>query len=196
MLTAKALEKMSLTAKARRGEGNALTFGDVSGRLCAAVNALIKNNSFLIENNVNERAITHRLAKYVEAEFSSDGVFVDCEYNRMRGADGAQVPKRVYSLVEDSITSPDPNGDTVFPDIIVHGRRGDNSNNILIVEVKKSTNLDVVNQKKDEGKIEAYCDELNYRYGVFLVLSKEPQWKWFCDGVWQDEKLRSFASSR
>lgn len=187
---------MNLTAKARRSEEDVLTLKNVSDKLRGAVVGFIQNDVFLLENDVSERALTHRLANYIEAEFSSDGVFVDCEYNRMLGEDGKQVPKEIFTLIENDISSNDPEGKTVFPDIIVHGRRGDNSNNILIVEVKKSTNLTGKNQKQDECKIEAYCDQLNYRYGVFLVISKKPQWKWFCDGGWQDEELRPFASLR
>lgn len=41
----------------------------------------IYNNDFaLIFNNVSERAITHKLAEYLQKRFK--GYNVDCEYNR------------------------------------------------------------------------------------------------------------------
>ena len=40
-----------------------------------------KNTEFLLEKNLNERTITHKLANYFEKYFSNYDV--DCEYNRM-----------------------------------------------------------------------------------------------------------------
>ena len=40
----------------------------------------LKNDGYLLENDVNERSITHKFAVYLENEFSEWDV--DCEYNR------------------------------------------------------------------------------------------------------------------
>lgn len=60
----------------------------------------------------------------------------------------------------------------VFPDIIVH-KRGINTENILIVEVKKSTSK--VPFDYDFIKLKAYTsnyygNDLNYQLGVFIEL--------------------------
>jgi len=48
-----------------------------------AVNYLIKNDAYLVDNEVNERAITHKLAEYIQ--YLLPEWHVDCEYNRKLG---------------------------------------------------------------------------------------------------------------
>lgn len=92
------------------------------------------------------------------------GYCVDVEYNRK--GPGLQ-PK--------DIEMPDENGDLttnrVFPDIIVH-EPGHNLRNLLVVEVKKSTNR--VSDASDIAKLQALCDQLQYQNGLFLRLSTGP----------------------
>lgn len=45
-----------------------------------AINILSKNDAFLLEGNVNERSISHKLAEYLQQEFNDWNV--DYEYNR------------------------------------------------------------------------------------------------------------------
>ena len=88
---------------------------------------LLKFDRFLLENNLNERTISHKLAFYLSAEFKEWDV--DFEYNRNH--DGI---KRLI-LCREEIENTDTEAKTVFPDIIVHERNSDN--NLLIIEIKK-----------------------------------------------------------
>ena len=89
---------------------------------------------------------------------------VDIEYNR----------KGLYTEPKD-IEMPDENGvlttNRVFPDIIVH-KRGHNLRNLLVVEVKKSTNA--ADDEYDHAKLRALCRQFRYRSGLFLRLSTGP----------------------
>lgn len=80
---------------------------------------------------------------------------LDCEYNR----NGIQA-KALPSF---------PNG--VYPDIIIHNR-GNNDNNLLILEVKTYWNTD---NMQDERKISEFLDpngEYHFSFGVSLIIKK------------------------
>ena len=89
---------------------------------------------------------------------------VDIEYNRMGPG-----------LEPKDIEMPDGNGalttSRVFPDLIVH-ERGNNLRNLLVIEVKKSTNAVV--DDHDHAKLQALCWQLQYQNGLFLRLSTGP----------------------
>jgi hypothetical protein len=128
---------------------------DVAEHVRAAVSRLLNEDAYLLEADVNERSISHRLALYLEEEFLDWDV--DCEYNR----DGHE-PKRLHVNPE-SIPSDDTQGTTVYPDIIVH-ERGKRSN-LLAIEIKKSNGGggDV-----DFRKLRGLRNELGYQYALFL----------------------------
>ena len=46
----------------------------------SALNKLKQQDHQLLEISINERTISHKLAEYMQKEFSD--LFVDCEYNR------------------------------------------------------------------------------------------------------------------
>lgn len=123
-------------------------------RIKKAYNKLLKNDLFLLENNVNERSITHKLAEYLQLEFSDYNV--DCEYNR----NGLEV-KRLESFKK-NISSDNINGDSVFPDIIIH-HRGTNDN-FIVIEAKKTSN----SNDSDLTKLKAYKKDLKYKYAYFI----------------------------
>ncbi|MHA1749061.1 MAG: hypothetical protein ACTSYF_10535 [Promethearchaeota archaeon] len=108
----------------------------------------------MLENDVSERAITHKLAEYIQEQFPDWNV--DCEYNR----DGHD-PKRVNLI----------NGpDKVYPDIIVH-KRGPNGPNLMVVEVKKSNDTRQNGEEHDRQKLNAYLQGLSYKVGVLVVFN-------------------------
>lgn len=114
--------------------GNRVDGAFVKSQLEAALDRTIRLDSVLISRGVGERAISHRVATYLEASFPD--LSVDCEYNR-RGDD----PKSVVSAVLRELSNQARNLTSTreevrtTPDIIVH-RRGVDSDNILAVEVK------------------------------------------------------------
>jgi hypothetical protein len=117
-------------------------FQSVRHNINIALQVLYKDDHILITNNTSERAITHKLAEYIQPLFQS--WHVDCEYNRLR-----QKPKAIL------------NKDTTFPDIIIHHRGL--RDNLLVIEAKnaRSQNLD---DNDDKAKIKAYIEDYEYQY--------------------------------
>ena len=99
--------------------------------------------SLLVKYKVAERALTHKLAEYLQMLFC--GYNVDCEYNKV----GDGEPKRVEALVG-----------VVFPDIIVHRRGKDR--NLLVVEAK--TEWGGASQNEDFEKLKALTTSTDYKY--------------------------------
>jgi len=105
-----------------------MSFKEVKEKIDLAVKKLRINDSFLLVADTNERAISHRLAIYLQSLF--EGLEVDCEYNRH----GMKVKK--IELPNDDINWDDTEAKTVFPDIIIHKRNTDRYN-LLVIEIKK-----------------------------------------------------------
>jgi len=131
-----------------------MKFKHVDDRLEKALNCLLVNDEFLLINDLNERAISHKLAEYLQKEFP--GWDVDCEYNRKMD----QVKRISYKNVQ----SDDSDAKTVYPDIIIHRRNTED--NLLIIEIKKNATKN--GMKKDEDKIKEFMREHHYNYGVFI----------------------------
>ncbi len=124
-----------------------------------AIKFLLKNDLVLLQHDVNERSISHKLAEYLQTEFCEWNV--DCEYNRNHDKlKSLKLPKRKSPLNDTAAR-------TVFPDIIVHHR--DTNYNLLVIEVKKSTSHD--NSAFDQQKLNAFIKELHYQHGLFLKFS-------------------------
>lgn len=135
--------------------------------ICAAIEralkALFERDSFLLQSDANERSITHRLAMYLQSEFPLWDV--DCEYNRDR-----LNPKVTMLPSKKKVSVTDEHARTVYPDIIVHKR--DSDVNLLVVEVKKSSNPDRGNW--DETKLKSYLRKpLIYRFAYFVSLKTD-----------------------
>lgn len=159
-----------------------LNFEAIKHKVEDALKELRINNSFLIAAKTNERTISHKLAEYLQIGFPD--LNVDCEYNRHG------MEKKQLSLPTDKIDWNDTEARTVFPDIIVHSR-GNDGNNILVIEVKKSSNSE--SRELDENKLIAFTSEpYEYRFGLFLELSMDdaPDYlQWFSRGkVFHKEK--------
>ena len=57
-----------------------MNFEKISLKIIEAIKRLYRNDSYLIDKNVHERAITFRLGMYLQQIFASWNV--DCEYNK------------------------------------------------------------------------------------------------------------------
>lgn len=112
---------------------------------------LLSNDMNLFSVDANERSITHKLAEYLQAEFTDWNV--DCEYNR-----NGLAPKKLSTFVRE-VKSDNTDAISVYPDIIVH-RRG-TSESFIVIEAKKSNS-----QAKDldDKKLCAYKNDLSYKY--------------------------------
>lgn len=159
-----------------------LELDQVKEILDRAIDTLSTEDRILLDFKTNERAITHKLAEYLQIEFSKvEGrdYKVDCEYNRW-----SDIVKLNPITVKNSMTD-DREGETVYPDIIVH-IRDSQDDNLLVIEVKKSNNKDI---DDDIKKLKAFTKEksLKYNYGLFLSLGVkdnigENVKRWFIDG--------------
>ncbi len=147
-----------------------LTKETVESRLQRALGRLIDHDGYLLEKDVNERSISHRLAIYIEQEFA--GWNVDCEYNRDQ-----HDPKKL-GIRSGVVSNDDLTASTVFPDIIVH-KRGTNEN-LLVIEMKKESHSEEA-KEFDRDKLNAFKSELKYKYAVLVIASnsaKLPECEW------------------
>ena len=122
-------------------------------------------DAFLIQANTNERTISHKLAEYLQLEFYP--LKVDCEYNRH----GREIKR--LDVPRDNINWDETEARTVFPDIVVH-ERGNDDNNFLVIEIKKSSNFR--GNGFDINKLLAFTREpYSYLFGLFLKISMDDQ---------------------
>lgn len=150
-----------------------------------AIKNFLAKEPFLLKNNLNERTISFKLAEYLQKEY--DGKYtVDCEYNRMpnddKNMDEGYITKRLHIDIEEIKTNND-NGQTVFPDIIIHGLvRGINDNNFLVIEIKLENNKDgwrklngkeISSKDFDIEKLKRFTTELKYEHAIYLEFNKE-----------------------
>ncbi|MEI6728162.1 MAG: hypothetical protein WCK98_00815 [bacterium] len=123
-----------------------MTTSQLKDKIIMAYKILLKNDHYLLEKDVNERTISHKLAEYLQMLFPEYNV--DCEYNKNFKSLKSLQPwdelaqiinqtlqqktldtKPVYdNLLIDSIS--------VHPDIIIHKRGTDN--NFVLIETKKT----------------------------------------------------------
>ena len=134
----------------------------VLNKVVTALHEFYAHEAFLLERDVGERALTHRLAVQFEKPFS--GWEVDCDYDRLG--------ERTMRLPHGSIVSTDDHlAKSIYPDIVVHQRAI--PNNLLAVEVRKSANHQPI--EHDRHKLRALTDPhlwFAYWIGVLLTLGK------------------------
>ena len=124
---------------------------------------LIRCDSEILINDINERSISHKLATYLEPYFL--GWNIDCEYNRNHDA-----PKRL-EIKRRNIQSDDTQATTVYPDIIIHHRGTDD--NLVVIEMKKTTSNE--DDTYDIGKLHAFKSQLGYKFAIFIKVKTQGQ---------------------
>ena len=142
-----------------------MELSDVETRLKNAEEKLRKTDLFLLENDVNERSITHKLAQYLQEEFRQEW-HVDCEYNRV----GTELMAKKLDLKAEPSCTDDTDAQTVYPDIIVH-HRGNENQNLLVIEAKKNSSR--FGTSRDEEKLEAFGQQLGYEYCVLVTFDRD-----------------------
>lgn len=123
----------------------------------------------LLKINASEWAVAHRLALHIERLCDlGDNYKVDCEYN-----------KAIESKTRKYITKKGLKNETIRPDIIVH-QRNDDTNNLVVIELKKKEYLNRSANKTDktvkedlEQKLETYKKSMNYKYGCIITITKD-----------------------
>ena len=131
-------------------------------KVVAALGEFYARETWLLDHDVGERTLTHRVAVHLERQF--DGWEVDCNYDRLG--------ERTLRLPKGSIVSTDERlGKSIFPDIVVHHRAV--PENLLAIEVRKASNHQP--PEHDQHKLRALTDPhlwFAYRIGVLLTLGR------------------------
>ena len=132
-------------------------------RVVAALGEFYARETHLLEKDLGERTLTHRLAVHLEKQFVG-GWEVDCDYNRLG--------ERTLRLPHGTIVSTDDHlAKSIYPDIVVHQRAI--PNNLLAIEVRKATNHQP--PEHDQQKLRALTDPhlwFAYWIGALLTLEK------------------------
>lgn len=174
-----------------------MTFEQVQNKVATALCDLQTQDGFLLVNDLHERSIAHHFAVYLQRRFR--GYRVDCEYNGNLQSDGGR--KVIYSLNSelsniratvqvalDNSMEEEMEVLKVFPDIIVH-HRGHNAKNLLVIEVKKSSNRRY--HQFDKEKLRAFTAigcEFQYHFVLFLEIgtgnrTEENITSWYANGA-------------
>jgi hypothetical protein len=132
-------------------------------KLIAALQEFYARETYILERDLGERALTHRLAVLVEVNFA--GWEVDCDYDRL-GERTLRLPHGTVSSTDDHLAK------SIYPDIVVHQR--DIPNNLLAIEIRKASNHQPV--EHDQHKLKGLTDPhlwFAYATGVLLTLAKK-----------------------
>ena len=155
-------------------------------KVIGALGEFYAREGFLFEKDLGERALTHRLAVYLERQFP--GWQVDCDYDRL-GERTLRMPKGSIVSTDDHLAK------SVYPDIVVHQRAI--PENLLAVEVRKASNHQP--PEHDQHKLRALTDPnlwFAYRIGVFLTLAKNSVTSEVYIGGVRDQPLSGWLSGR
>jgi len=132
-----------------------------------AIRMLLKNDLFLLKTNADEWAISHQYAGYLQNQFVE--WHVDVEYNRDK------------DKIKEWKNKP------IRPDIIVHIR--DTDNNLLVIENKKSDNLETIDADVERLRWFTSPEEkFKYQFGALVIFhvgkdyQKLPQVTYFQKG--------------
>lgn len=137
---------------------------EIKKRVVERLKELEEKDSELLTNDLSERCIASRLAMYLQTVFPEYSV--DVEYNRK-----GRVPKTL-NLPEECANYRNGKGEVlVVPDIIVH-RRGEEGPNILVLELKKTTNPD--SRHCDSMRIRAFREQLGYTSAALIECETRP----------------------
>jgi hypothetical protein len=171
-----------------------MTKEEIKRNLSKALNILYEKDFYLIKEKAHERTITHMLALHLVNFFPEYDI--DCEYDIDKTNLDGEYPgkKEIEILIKDLekfknsiLQSPNRKFTVedleifvhlnIYPDIIIH-KRGTNESNILVIELKKSTNFNNKSHELDRIKLKAYTSErLKYQIGAFINLSVSENFK-------------------
>ena len=145
---------------------------EIEEKVNLALDIFYVKDKYLIDNDIHERSMTHKLAIYLEELFN--GYDVDCEYNK-NISESKKIYDVEYKIQEIRKIEKDEYKDSVvvFPDITIH-KRGNKLKNLLVIEVKKDNAIKNNKSKLEEidiFKLKAYTSkDLNYSYGMYINL--------------------------
>ena len=142
-------------------------------KVVTAIREFYQHEAYLLEKDLGERTLTHRLAVHLEKQFA--GWEVDCDYDRLG--------ERTLRLPHGTIVSTDDHlAKSIYPDIVVHQRKI--PNNLLAIELRKASNHQP--PEHDQHKLRALTDPhlwFAYWIGLYLVRAKIASSRTFTSGV-------------
>jgi hypothetical protein len=156
-------------------------------KVVAALQDFYTRETHVLERDLGELTLTHRLAVSLERQFPEWDV--DCDYNRLG--------ERTWRLPKASIVSTDDElGKSIYPDIVVHHRAV--PENLLAIEVRKASNYQSL--EHDRHKLRGLTDPhlwFAYRIGLCLTLGKKSvTWSEVYVGGLADARLSNWLSGR
>lgn len=133
---------------------------EVLNNINSALDFFYEKDIELLELGIQERAISHKFACYLQKYFEKYDV--DCEYDK----DGSNT-KILNGISECSI---DRNTDRILPDIIIHKRKS--GNNFIVFEIKSKQGATECDIKKLE-LMTKNDGQFKYSYGFFIKFDKK-----------------------
>jgi hypothetical protein len=150
---------------------------EIKNKIESALTEVLDRDKYLLQNDIHERTVAHKLATYLQCRFPDFNV--DFEYNGDILRDDKK--KHIDILKEDLqklglLSKKEELKDKiiierlVYPDIIIH-KRGSTKDNLCIIEIKKSTSTAL--DEYDKLKLKCYTSreaakDLKYQLGVFI----------------------------
>lgn len=142
--------------------------------LTSALDELYKNDISLISRRCSERSIVFKLGIYLNDIFKQQGYDVDCEYNK-NGCNPKSLDEKKFN----------------YPDLIVH-KRENNTNNLLIIEIKTANVKNVKYFCNDIYKLKGFTNSIEYGYslGAHIFISNNK-----CSIAWYSKGDYLYLSS-
>ncbi len=172
-----------------------LTIAEAKEKVEKALVQLFDKDALLLALDVTEECIVHKFATYLTEHF--DGLHVDVEYNGWRN----RHPKYLWRI-EEEVEDQKLARKEAYPDVLAHWRRY--PVNVLVVEVKKSTNTCAKARALDRFKLMSFTkpelpngETFHYHVGLFLDIRTGDDIKskllakatWYVDGEKMDEDV-------
>lgn len=171
-----------------------MTSSQLREKIIMAYKILLKNDHYLLEKDVNERTISHKLAEYLQILFPEYNV--DCDYSKnFKSSDPVQPWDELAQLINlkcqenpiDSINQCSTllnDSVSIYPDIIIHKRGTDN--NFVVIETKKrpTAKKSIVDEEVKLRKIKSGVD-FKYAFLITFPVAEELS-------LYQDSNLSSY----
>ena len=150
-----------------------------------AVDSFLREKPNLLDFDAHEQSMSHRIAFYLERRFA--GLNVDCEYNKhLAGAKELMVQESrdkhcsCPSCRKRTVQHIETDEVCFRPDIVVH-KRGNDSENLIAIEIKKKDCC-----LFDQAKLMVLTKldgEYHYKLGVFACFPNgSPEYTFYADG--------------
>src|SRR5689334_3119227 len=132
-------------------------------KLISALQEFYARETYILERDLGEGTLTHRLAVLVEVNFA--GWQVDCDYDRL-GERTLRLPHGTVISTDDHLAK------SIYPDIVVHQR--DIPNNLLAIEIRKASNHQPL--EHDQHKLKGLTDpHLWFAYSIGVMVTLAPK---------------------